>query len=154
MALSIDPASQILLPRKCAKTVAGRGDGVQGGPDKQGWGMRRKMGPSWAEPRPRVFPSATPRPLSSCGLHGQPWKHAARLSLDTGLSHEPSHTGWNFPTQPVLNPKARRDGGKKMSMKKSGETNTKPRPPVVLTTDWDLTLQQPRHTFLRTDFPR
>ena len=29
--------------------------------------------------------------------------------------------------------KARRDGGKKISMKKSGKTNTKPRGPVVLT---------------------
>lgn len=39
-------------------------------------------------------------------------------------------------------------GGKKMSMKKSGKTNTNPRQPGVLTKDWDLTLQQQLHKLL------
>ena len=134
MVLSIDPASQtLLLPRKCVTTVAGGGDGVQGGPDKQGWGMRRKMGPSWAEPRPQVFPSATHQgPVLLWPL----WP-ALKKCYSPVSEHKPfpqilPHR-LEFSNPTCAKSKARRDGGKKISMKKSGKTNTKPRGPVVLT---------------------
>ena len=150
MVLSIDPASQtLLLPRKYVMTVAGGGDGVQGGPNKQGWGMRRKMGPSRAEPRSQVFPSSTPQgpvllwpALKKCYSPVSGHKPFPQI-----LPHR-----LEFSNPTCTKSKARRDGGKKMSMKKSGKTNTKPRGPVVLTTDWDLTLQQQPHKLLQTDF--
>ena len=120
MVLSLDSSSQtLLLPRKYLKTVGGEGHGLWEEQGRQGWGWGGRWdhpGPSPALPLPHS--SRGPAPLSSCSHHGPPLKCATLLSLDTNLSLQPSHTGSNFPTKTVLNPKEREGGGgRKINMK-------------------------------------
>lgn len=143
--------ARLFSPGSMWSGVAGRGDGGSGGPDKQGWDEEEDRTKLWAEPR-LVAPLPPLRPLSSCGLRGQPGMHC--FPLWAWPFHKPCHTGWNLHQPAVLNPRQEEIQEEENQARKiQGKLTQKPRPPVVLTPRTGFWSPNSRATrFCATDF--
>lgn len=115
-------------------------------------GDEEETGPSWAEPRPQS--SLCHPQASTIFLLQLPWPALENTCCRLSHRHRPFHKP--LPHRLGCNPTRTKSKGKKRWGKENeheeiGKTNTSQGRQWCSPQDWDLTLQQQRHTFLAVD---